>query len=246
MAVRKISIAKTNEVKWSYNARASDDKLTAELSYRDSFPGWGTRCPKFGSQHPDLTGFVLVGIAAEREEGDMIRVVLSYEATAGSGTDYPGRDPAMETPRYSVQVAGREEHVLANSYAAELPEAEIKALFAISNGSEADETGALYEDSISSETGLSLLAKIRKGNIAYKTGGLTYVERKTVTSLSSINYSKIGKREAPPALSGASATNWLYVSATADPAEDGKSWSLERHWEYSPEGWDSDLYPAAT
>jgi hypothetical protein len=245
MSARKTNIVKTNEATWTYRARASDDKLTAEISYKDDFLGWGTRCPKFGSAHPDLTGFSLVGIDAAREEGEQIRVMLSYE-TAAEGAEYPGRDPSALTPRYSAQASGREEHILANPYAADITDAERKALLAISNGTEADDAGNNYQDSVTSEAGLALLAKIRKGTVAYKTGGLIYVERKTIKKLSDLEYLNIGKRQKPPDLSGASKENWLYVSATAEPSDDGKSWTLERQWEYSPEGWDADLYPDAT
>ncbi len=242
MSVRKTNVLKKNDSTWTYSASARDNKATATLAYKDDFAGWGSRCPLFGSVHPDLPGFLLSNISAAREDGDQIKVTLNYEVS-GEGVEYPGRDPAADTPeRYSVQIASREEHILTNSFCDPIPEAELKALYAISNGSEADESGAAYEDAVTSDEGLAVLAKIRKGNIAYKTGGLVYVARKTVEELTEINWSGIGKTSAPPGPAGAAAENWLYIGATAEPSDTGEYWTLERQWEFSPDGWDADLY----
>jgi len=242
MAANKLSISKANDSTWTYRASASEDKATATLRYRDDFIGWASRCPKFKSEHPDLPAFTLVEISASRVDGDLIDVDLTYEATA-LGTEYPGRDASDETPaRYSVQIAGREEHVLTNSFAAGLSETELKALYAISNGTEAAEDGTPYEDDVTSTNGLALLAKIRKGNTHYKTGGITYIERKVVNTLSALNTATIGKRDNPPGGVAGGAAKWLYVGATAEPQDTGETWSLERQWEFTPAEWDNDLY----
>lgn len=241
MAVRKTNVFKKNDSTWTYNASARDTKATSTIAYKDDFAGWGSRCPVFGSAHPDLPGFLLATIAAAREDGDQIKVTLGYEV-ASDDTEYPGRNPDAPPELYSVQIASREEHILTNAYCDPIPAEELKALYAISNGTEADEAGNAYEDAIASAEGLVILAKIRKGNIAYKTGGLIYVARKTVNSLSAVDWSDIGKTSNPPGPAGASEENWLYIGATAEPSDTGAFWTLERQWEFSPDGWDSDLY----
>jgi hypothetical protein len=242
MSVRKTNLLKQNDATWTYSASARDGKASATIAYKDDFQGWASRCPFFGSAHPDLPGFVLKEISAAREEGDQIKVALNYEV-ASESTEYPGRDPSAENPEiYSVQISSREEHILANSYCDPIPEAELKALYAISNGSKTDDAGAAYEDSVTSTEGVAVLAKIRKGNVAYKTGGLIYVARKTVKNLDEVNWAGIGKYSAPPGPAGADPENWLYIGATADPSDTGKFWTLERQWEFSPDGWDEDLY----
>lgn len=241
MSSRHINILKTADVTWTYQVSADSDKVSSTLKYADKFEGWASRCPLLGSEHPDLNGLLLVGIKAARQPGDLIEVNLDY-STNNSDADYPGKPPGEPVPRYSVRFAGGEEHILANAYAAELEVAEQKALLAISNGSEADESGAKWETSITTDLGLSILAKIRKGNVSYKTGSLAYIERKIITDLVDIEYSKLGKIDSPPGGVGGGENTWLYESASAEPDESGESWSLERVWIYSPNGWDADLY----
>jgi hypothetical protein len=242
MAVRKTNVFKTHDYTWTYRATQGEDKAKSQLRYKDDFSGWASRCPLFGSEHPDLPGFALIDIAADREAGDQISVGLTYEATA-STTDIPGRPGSDEaTARYSVQVSGREEHILTNSFAADLDATELKALLAISNGNETDDAGAQWEALVKSDTGQTLLAKIRKGNVAVKSGGIVYIERKIITALSQLDYANFYKIDTPPGPASGEANSWLYLGGNAEPNADGLTWNAEKQWEFSPDGWDTDLY----
>jgi hypothetical protein len=241
--MKKTNTIPTFATQWTYRARIGEDTLPASLQYADDFQGWASRCPLLGSPHPDLPGFLLIEIEASRRDGgDLIDVTLNYEASAATA-EYPGRQEIDEpTARYSVRVAGAEEHILTSPYAAPLDAGELRALYNISNGQDAQEDGTPWQDEVASVLGLSLLEKIRRGNTAYKTGQLAYVERTQVTTLSAINYNLIGKINLPPGPVSGLAKNWLYETANAEPTADGLAWTLERVWLYSPEGWDQDLY----
>lgn len=243
MSVDKLNVTKTFDSTWEYEVSAGEDRPTAHISYVDDFVGWASRCPLVNSSHPDIPNLKLEKIKAKRLDGELIQVDLSYIAMAYAGV--PGKPPQSEeaTAKYYVQVAGREEHILTNPYAANLSEIELKALFAISNGTEKDEQGNAYKDVIESAEGLALLAKIYKGNVAYKTGTIIYGQRKVIRSLSELELSDFGKRNMPPGNVGGGAANWLYISASADPVPtDEQAWQADRQWEYSPNEWDQDLY----
>lgn len=242
MATNKINVDFTYDYTWEVEAAASEDKSTSVLKYKDDYDGWLTRCPAFGTEHPDLDGYLLAKIKASREPGDQIAVTCTYECT-NYASDVPGR-PGGEEPvsRFGVRVGGREEHILTNGFASTLTEKELKALYAISNGSEADEKNRKWETDVTSDTGLAILAKIRKGNTAYKTGGIIYFQRTTVDSLADLRYSKLFKIDDPPGSPGGATNGWLYLGGDLDPSADGATWAVEFQWEYSPDGWDTDLY----
>jgi len=243
MSENLINVTKTFDSTWEYEVSAGEDKPTAQISYKDKFQGWASRCPLVNSSHPDIPPLKLEKIKAKREEGGRVKVDLFDVALTNAGV--PGRAPesASVTAKYYVQVANREEHILTNSFASEVSEEELKALYAISNGTVADENGVAYDSVIVSETGLALLAKIRKGNTHYVAGTIIYGERKVITSLSELNLSLYGKQDMPPGGVGGGASNWLYISASADPVNtDEVAWQADKQWQYSPEGWDDDLY----
>jgi hypothetical protein len=52
-----------------------------------------------------------------------------------------------------------------------------------------------------------------------------------------------GKRQAPPFVSGAAATHWLFMSR--DIQYDGSRIEVTDTWQYASNGWDTDIYPAA-
>lgn len=245
MAANKINVIKANDVTWEYEVSAGEDKPTASLSYTDDFAGWATRCPNVNSSHPDIPSLLLDKIKAKRLEGDQIKVDLFYVSMANAGV--PGRPAQADeaTAKYYVQVGGREEHILTNPFAAGLEQTELKALFAISNGTEKDENGNPYADLVTSANGLALLAKIYKGTVAYKAGTIIYGERKVIRTLADLELDTFGKRNMPPGSVGGGAANWLYISAAADPVSTNEvAWQADRQWEYSPDGWDEDLYTA--
>lgn len=245
MAANKINVLKTRDYTWKFKGKFSEDTATAVLKYKDDFDGWATRCPYYGEVHPDLPSFNLVEIDADKEAGEVIAVTLTYESYSFSA-EIPGKPGSEEpTPRYSVRIAGREEHILTNPFADGLDDTELKALLAISNGTEDKDGGGSYAADVTTTEGLAILAKIRKGNVATKTGGLVYLERKVTDSLADINFTKLYKTGAPPGPVGGAATSWLYIGADADQSTDGLFYNLERQWEYSPDGWDADLYPPA-
>jgi hypothetical protein len=244
--VRKTNVLLTRDFTWKFKGKASDDNATSVLRYKDDFADWQTRCPLYGDPHPDLPDFKLTEIEADREPGDQIAVTLTYEANTFA-VELPGKPGAEEaTARYSASITGREEHILTNPFASELSETELKALLNISNGSENKDDGSAWDTDVTSENGIALLSKIRKGNVACKSNSVIYTERKLVNSLSEINYSAVNKRQSPPGPATGGAANWLYIGANADPSEDGETWTLERQWEFSPTGWDPDLYPAVS
>jgi hypothetical protein len=247
MSVRKTNVVKTFNSTWEYEISAGEDKPKALISYEDDFVGWASRCPKVNSAHPDMPKLLLDKIKAKRIDGELIQVDLSYTSMASSGV--PGKPDAEGDPvaKYYVQLSSGEEHILTNAFAEGLDEEELKALFAISNGNEADENNVKYEDSVTSTNGLALLEKIRKGNVAYKTGALIYGERKVITDLSSLNYLKLGKIDTPPGPVTGGAGKWLYISGGADPVSTSEvAWQMDRQWQYSPDGWDPDLYTASS
>jgi hypothetical protein len=245
MAANKLNVIKQSDVDWEYEVSAGEDKPTASLSYTDDFQGWAARCPLVNSAHPDISALKLNKIKATRLPGDQVRVDLSYVSMANDGVPGKPASPSERLAKYYVQVSSREEHILTNKYAEDLDDAELKALFAISNGTEADENGVPYADSITSAIGLELLKKIRKGNIAFKTGSLIYGQRKVITTLADLNYLKIGKIDSPPGPVSAPSGSWLYISASADPVPtDEVAWQADFQWEYSPDGWDPHLYTA--
>jgi len=243
MSVNKLNVEKLFDSTWEYEVSAGEDKPTANISYTDDFVGWASRCPTVNSAHPDIPTLLLEKIKAKRLEGEQIKVDLFYVAMANSGV--PGKPAQSDeaTAKYYVQVAAAEEHILSNNFCSELDIVEIKALFAIANGTEADEAGTPYENSITSDNGLAVLAKIRKGNISFKKGTIIYGQRKVIRALADLELGKFGKRNEPPGGVGGSEANWLYVSASADPVATSEvAWQADRQWEYRAEGWDADLY----
>lgn len=246
MSARKTNVVKTFDSTWEYEITSTEDKPKAELSYTDDFVGWASRCPKLNSAHPDISALKLEKIKASRLDGEQIEVKLSYSSMATSGVPGKPDESGAVTAKYYVQINSREEHILTNSFADGLSETELTALYALSNGTEADKDGNAYKDSVTTSTGLAILEKITKGNVAYKAGSLIYGERKVITNLSSLNYATIGKIDTPPGPVGGGANAWLYVSASAEPAPtDEVAWQMDRQWEFSPDGWDTDLYSAS-
>jgi len=243
--VQKTNVFLTLDYTWKFKGKFSEDSATSILKYKDDYKDWRTRCPLYGSGHPDLPGFVLIEIEADREPGDQISVTLTYEIQSHTA-EYPGKPGSEEpTPRYSVAINEGEEHILTSAFADPLEEGEIKALLNISNGTEAKEGGGSWEDDVTTETALDLLPKIRKGFISRISDTLVYTERKLSDSLTGLEFSRVNKREKPPGTVPGTAANWLYIGGGADPSEAGETWTITRNWKYSPDGWDEDIYPLA-
>ena len=245
--VRKTNVLLTRDYTWKFKGKSSEDTATSVLRYKDDFDGWATRCPLYGEVHPDLPAFKLIEIEADREPGDQIAVTLTYEANSFSA-EYPGRPGSSEaTPRYSVSITSVDEHILSSDYAvdAELSRKELDALQAISSGTMEKSDGSKYSLDITSDVATSLLAKIDKGNVDVKSNSLIYTETKLTDTLADLEFSNINKRERPPGDVPGGADNWLYIGANADPSTDGEAWTITREWQYSPNGWDEDLYPLA-
>jgi hypothetical protein len=243
MSSKLINVDLIYDSTWEYEVTSGEDKPVALLSYKDEFEGWADRCPVVNTPHPDISSLKLHKIKATREPGGLIKVDLHYIAMTHA--DLPGRpaEGAEPTAKYYVQVGSREEHILTNAFAAELVAEEITALYALSNGTLQDPNGASFRDQITSEVGLALLAKIEKGNTHYRTGSIIYGERKVIEDLADLELSLFGKQYMPPGPVGGDAVNWLYSSASADPVPtDDEAWQMDRQWEYSPDGWDDDLY----
>ena len=238
--VRMRNVVKTEGVKWKFKTNAASDKATSRLEYTDEFEGWASRCPLIGSSDPYLPTLTLVDVDAERIPGGQIKVVLLFEAR-GATADFPGKRAGGPVERYEVRFQDGEEHILSHSIADGLSDDEIKALFNISNGSESDEVGTKWDTLVTSDDGLKILAKIRKGNTQVVSGSLFYIARKTITDLNQLEYSKLKTIQTPPGNPGGSG-NWLYKTASAPSDADGLTYELERVYQYSPDGWDPDLY----
>jgi hypothetical protein len=247
LLVVKNSVRKTITSDWKYSVGAGEEKATASGSYKDDFQGWSDRCPLLGSAHPDIPGMSLINIDVTREEGDVVKVDLKYEATLKA--DYPGRPPGSEViKRYTFAGADGEEHILSHSRYKTLDDTELEALFAISNGTEAKDGGTPYADDVTTEIGLECLAKIRRGTVARKATGMVWIEKYTTDDLTEINRQNIHKTQSPPGKAGTlgNASNWLYLTPNAEEQTEGGVFALEKRWEYSADGWDEDMYPAAT
>ena len=240
--VAKRNVVKTITSEWKYSIGASDQKATASGSYKDDFQGWADRCPLLGSAHPDIPSMILINIDASREDGDVIKIDLKYES---SKLEMPGRPGSSETiKRYAVELSNGEEHILTHTRYEDLAEIELKALFNISNGTEEGKNGD-YAGQITSELGIECLAKIRKGVVARKNAGVIWVEKFMTEDLEDINFPNFNKTELPPGGVGGAAKNWLYLGTGAVEEAAGEIYAIEKRWEYSPDGWDEDLYPAA-
>jgi hypothetical protein len=247
--VVKKQVTKTITSDWKYSVGAGEEKATLTGSYKDDFAGWGDRCPLLNSASADIAGMVLVHISASREEGDIVKVELKYEATLHSST-YPGRDPAGGIiKRYALAGSDGEEHILTHSRYEDLPEEEIKALFAISNGTEGKDEGGAYADDVTSELGIECLAKIRKGTVARKSTGMVWVEKFNTSDLNDLDRGNINKTMLPPGKAvdfGGEAKNWLYLTPNATEEAEGNVFAIEKRWEYSADGWDLEMYPPAS
>jgi hypothetical protein len=243
MPAKKISVKKTISSDWKYSVRLGEDKVKASGTYKDEFAGWGSRCPDLGSVHPDIQGMYLVAIDANREEGGLIKVDLSYESSDGTA-NRPGRgeDPEAQK-RYAIELNAGEEHILtADIYGDNLVPLELKALLAISNGTEDKADGAAYADDVLTELGLAALAKIRKGTVARKSSSVTWVEKSVTDDLVDVEFLKFDTIQTPPGLPNPEADKWIYRGTPAIETAEGGFYELEKRWEYAPFGWDLDLY----
>lgn len=243
--VNKISVVKTPTSEWKYSIKLGEDKITASGSYTDDYQGWTNRIPILGTAHPDIIGMILIGIDATREEGDMIKVDLKYESSAGTA-QYPGRPPSAENQkRYALEITRGEEHILTSIiYGDNLPEAEIEALMAISNGTSKEEFEEL-KALITSDLGLAALAKIRTGFIARKSSGIIWVEKSTTDNLADVEEALINTIYLPPGpVPDATEANWLYLGTPATETAEGGYYDLEKRWEHKTDGWDTDIYGA--
>jgi hypothetical protein len=249
--VVKNRVAKTITSDWKYSIGAGEEKATLTGSYKDNFAGWQDRCPVLNSDSPDIAGMKLVHLEANREEGDVIKVDLKYEATLHSNA-YPGRHPEGGViKRYAFAGSDGEEHILTHTRYAELDATEQKALFNISNGTEGKEEsegGGSYADDVYSELGLECLAKIRKGTVARKSTGMIWIEKYTTDDLTEIDRANILKTMLPPGKAGelGDIENWLYLTPNATEEAEGEVFALEKRWEYSANGWDLEMYPPAS
>jgi hypothetical protein len=243
--VQKTNVLLTLDYTWKFKGKSSEDNATSVLRYKDDYQDWITRCPLYDSEHPDLPGFVLTEIEADREPGDQIAVTLTYEIQSFSA-EYPGK-PGSEapTPRYSMTINEGEEHILTSSFASTLDEENRKALLNIANGNEEKADGSKWEDDVIQPDATVLLEKIRKGFISRISDTVVYTERKLAEDLDDLDYSNVNKRQLPPGPVMGTADNWLYIGGSADPSEAGDAWTITKNWKYSPDGWDEDIYPEA-
>ncbi len=244
----KINLQKTQSVNWNLKIEASSNKVSGNLSYTDNFEGWFARAPDIGSSHPDVPALLLVSLSAQREEGSVIKVDLGYESN-NPEAQYPGRKPG-KIKRYRIERTGGEEPLLKHPLFGKLLPDEQKTLESFMNSDRDDEAYETARAALDPEPFcLYLLKKLRTGVEAWVYAGMTWVETFMTNDWSDLDLKKVGKiYNAPgPAPTLDSPANWLYMSVTADPTEDGKFWNVERRFEASLEtGWDEDLYAQDT
>lgn len=241
MAATHILVDKQDEVTWSADFTATSDKATLQTEYTDNYTGWKTRCPRFGTQHPEETTMYLVSIKPTREPGNMIRVRLGYESFAGNNFTTGGSGTVK---RYAGEPTLEEVSILASDYASALDDTERIAIQQIINGAVNKDSGEAWADDVSSTEGLAVLAKVRKGTTSVLEPGFQWVETFVTSSLSDFELANIGKIESPPGNppSGGS-RNYLRFPGNFRMTADGTAWEMEKRWQLSgKEGWDSDLY----
>lgn len=240
-----INIDQVTEAPFELDIQAGSDKATLATEYTDAYDGWKSRCPRFGSQHPEEPTFYLVSIKASREGGGMIRVKLGYEAHTAN--QWPMPPAGGTTKRYAGEPTLEEVSILASDYASAIADSERIALQQIINGEVTKEDGTDWADDVSSTEGLAVLAKVRKGITSVLEPGFQWVETFITTNLSDFELGNIGKIETPPgsAPSGGS-RNYLRMPGNFRMTEDGSAWQMEKRWQMSGKtGWDTDLYDTA-
>ena len=241
---RHTNIKDSEAHEWTFDAEIGSNDPQAVRKYRGAFAGWIGRCPQMGSAHPDLPGFIVRRIHAEREPGGLVEVTLSY-GPANWNVSYPGRPGGnQQIKRYNTEITTSQEPLLSINRYSSLSTTELEALQQIINGNLVSESGVPWESKVTTERGQEALAKIRKGRDSVEIPGLIWVERYMDNSLDSIELDKVGNIDAPPggAPSGGS-RNYLYIGVTAEMSDDGEQYTIERRWRLSgKEGWDPDLY----
>lgn len=241
----QIALDRVEGVEWEYSASTSSDKATSTIAYTDRFDGWMGRAPMGGSPHPDLPGMVLVELDSKMIDGGLIRVICKFE-TNDFSLSYPGRSP-KGAERFDMEVSTAEEHILTHPRYSDLSEDERRALYHLANASDTDESGAKWEDMVTTEKGLEVLAKIRKGNTHYLEPRLVWTRRFNLRSVSQVDLDKVGKIDTPPGGAPVDGSrNYLNMGLAARQDDDAKGFNAEQRWELSgPEGWDPDLYGEA-
>lgn len=244
MSARHTGIRDSEAHEWTFDAEIGSNDPSAVRKYRGAFDGWIGRCPQMGSGHPDLPGFIVRRIHAEREPGGLVEVTLSY-GPANWNVSYPGRPGGnQQIKRYDIEVTGSEESLQTHPRYTSLSETELNALREIIGGNTYQENGAKWETQVTSSKGLECLGKIKKAVVSFIDPGIIWVERYVDTDLNGLEMDKVGNIDSPPggAPTGG-ARNYLYMGATANMSDDGKQYNIERRWRLSGrKGWDPQLY----
>lgn len=242
MAENHILIDQETEVPYDFTATSSSDKAQLQTEYTDAFDGWKSRCPKFGSAHPEDNIFYLVSIKASREPGNLVRVKLGYESFAASASYQPGGGTIK---RYAVEPALETVSILASDFAKDLSTAEKTALNQILNGTETKDDGSSWADDVASETGLAVLGKIRAGTTSVEIANFHWVETFISANLSDFDLGDTNKIDTPagPVPTMPAGYTWRRVASPVRQTADGLAWEGDRRWQLSgPKGWDTDLY----
>lgn len=239
-------VVKTNcipvqDYTWTYKVRFGDSKIRSRLRYKDDYQQWQTRVPLEGSAHPDIPGLALIEIDAEKEEGDLISVVLDYES-ADWNASYPGRATSEKSQeRFSSRVTLNDEPLFTFPEFDLLSEEAQTALVAYANSQRTQDD---YNEALSLLTSteeVAFLTALRKGQEAWRAPGVIWVRKRIVKSLSEIPFEKVGKIDVPPKdPNGFPATegdyNWMYLPPDFEQSADGKTYELTEYWEKSYKG----------
>lgn len=247
MSATRISITQQDELPWVEEYSANEDKASLVVEYTDEFDGWKDRCPAMESGIAEEPGFKLIKVRAAREAGGMVRVTLSYEATALNAS-FPGKEPGADpVKRYGGDPSLEEVSILAAEAYQSISETEQIALQQIINGEVSKPSGGEWADDVASTEGLECLEKIRGGTTSVYEPSFQWWERFVTDDLSDFELSSIGKIDTPPGSppSGGS-RNYLRLPGSFQMTQDGTAWEMEKRWQLSGKnGWDTDLYDTA-
>jgi hypothetical protein len=242
MPAKHIDIRQCQNYRWTYHDSVGSDKREGKIFYTDEYDGWTGRCPRKGSEHPDIGGLYLKDRDAKRIEGGLVEVELDYESHEVT-TSETGENPRKK--RYSIEHTVSEQPLLTHPRYKDFSDEEFLALQMMINGQIEKPDGSLWEDDITEgERQNEAKQKVKSGITSYLKPGIIYVQRYSDSNLESVEDEMVGYiHEAPGSPPASEGKNYLYLGYSADDTDDGRYHNIERRWQQSDsKGWDAELY----
>lgn len=247
----KHNVLKTFDYTWTYEIASGESKAKSRLRYKDDYDGWETRVPQEGSAHPDITGLFSVKLKANREEGNVIQVVIDYESGTWTA-NLPGRTGTPNSQeRFFMKPSLEDEPLFSHPKFELLGDTEQSALTQFQNSQRTTEDYDEALNEVSSAEGIEFLESLRKGQDSWRVPQTIWCRRRIIDNLSAVDLTKIGKIDAPPQDPQGNPTtpadhNWMYLAPDISDSADGKSYDLMEYWQLSYEGgWNATYYTAA-